>query len=210
MLRGTGLRLCHRTAPGDAMIRKLLFLLPSVVFLGACTTELDPQVANSGLGDFSLDRVVIVVDEPQQGYVISREADEAYMKAALEQAITSRFARFEGDNSYSIGIKVTGYVLARPGVPVLLAPRSLLGMNVNVYDDVPRRLNGKPKQLVVFEDAGGDTVVGSGYTQSAEEQLAEMADNAAIEIEKWLRENEDWFGGPAARPEAATAVAEGM
>ncbi|MFV0245785.1 MAG: hypothetical protein ACK5IB_12300 [Qingshengfaniella sp.] len=185
------------------MTRPWLFLLPVLALLAACTSEIDPATMQSGIGNFRLDRVVVIVDEPEQGYVISREADEAYMKAALEEALTRRFGRFEGDSTYSIGLKVTGYVLARRGIPVIASPRSLLGLNVNVYDSVPRRLNEAPKQMVVFERAGGDQVLGSGYTQTGEEQLAEMAENAAIEIERWLRENEAWFGGPEARPEGA-------
>ena len=62
-----------------------------------------------------------------------------------------------------------------------------------------RRMADRFHAQPVFEDAGGDQVVGSGYTQTADEQLEELASNAAIEIERWLRDNESWFGGRRAR-----------
>lgn len=181
--------------------------------LAACTTEIPPQIAREPIGDFRLEHLVVVVDEPIRGPV-SRSADDARLKAAVEEAVGARLSRFAGAGTYSIGIKVAGYVLAPRGIPVLFAPRSQLFLNVLVYDATPARITPEPLQLVVNEDAGGDTVVGSGFSQSADEQLVELAENAAIEIEKWLRENEAWFGGRAARgapprplgtPRAATA-----
>ncbi|MEV8467084.1 hypothetical protein AB0T83_09865 [Fluviibacterium sp. DFM31] len=185
----------------------LLRLLPTLLalaVLSACTTELDPEIQKTGLGDFSLDRLVVVMDDKPQSGFHSRKVSNDTLKAAVVKAVEPRLSRFDGEGSYSIGIKVQGYILAHPGVPVLLAPRSTLFLSVNVYDDVPRRLNPKPANLTVWEDAGGDTVVGSGYTQTGEEQLAELADNAAIEIERWLRENPQWF---KPKPGAAPADA---
>ncbi|OSP55116.1 hypothetical protein [Pseudoruegeria sp. SK021] len=176
------------------------FALAAVVGLSACTTELDSATQASGLGNFRLDRVVVVSDDPTRG-PLSRDIEDAALKAAVTDAVTARFGRFKGDETYSLGIKVQAFVLAYPGVPILLAPRSMLLLSVNVYNDVPVRLNPETLNLTVFEDAGGDTVMGSGYTQSAEQQLLEVADNAAIEIELWLRKNENWFGGARSRPE---------
>lgn len=180
------------------------FALAALLTLAACTSELDSETQASGLGDFRLDRVVVVVEDPTAG-AFSRSIDDAPMKAAVTDAIQARFSRFEGDKTYSIGIKVQGYVLAAPGIPVLLAPRSTLLLSVNVYNDIPARINKKPFNLTVFEDAGSDTVIGSGYTQTKEEQLAELANNAGIEIERWLRKNEGWFGGARSRPERKAA-----
>lgn len=168
--------------------------------LAGCTTELSEEVSQSDLGAFRLDRVVVIVDEPEQ-MPLSRQLDDETLKQAVIDAVEPRFRRFDGDQLYTIGINLQAYSLAAPGVPVLLTPRSLLAMSVNVYDDRPVRLNGPPKRLVVAEDAGGDTVIGSGYSQSAREQLAELADNAAIEIERWLRANPEWF---APKPAVAT------
>ncbi|MGS4945106.1 hypothetical protein ACVDG3_06475 [Meridianimarinicoccus sp. RP-17] len=176
------------------------FLVLALMGLAACTSPFDPEVENSGLGDFSLQHLVVIVDEPIQG-AVSRGVTDAQLKTAVTDAVDARFRRFAGDTPYSIGIKVQGYVLAPRAVPVLFAPRSQLYLSVNAYDGAQQRLNADTRNLIVNERAGGDTVIGSGYYQTAEEQLAELAENAAIEIERWLRENEDWFGGAAARPE---------
>lgn len=186
-----------------------LLLLVFTLIAAGCTSELDEATRNTPIGDFRLDRLVVVMDdEPQTGFH-SRKVSNATLKAAVEKAVEPRLRRFEGAGSYSIGIKVQGYILAHPGVPILLAPRSNLFLSVNVYDAVPSRINEEPRNLTIWEDAGGDTVVGSGYTQSADEQLAELADNAAVEIERWLRENEAWFGGRAARPATPPAPPAG-
>lgn len=184
------------------------FLLIALLGLAACTSPLDPEVQRSGLGDFRLQHLVVIVDEPIKGPV-SRSATDAQLKNAVTDAVGTRFRRFAGDTPFSIGIKVQGYVLAPRAVPILFAPRSHLFLSVNAYDGAQQRLNTDTLNLTVNERAGGDTVIGSGYTQTAAEQLEELADNAAIEIERWLRENEDWFGGAAARPENRSARGAG-
>lgn len=178
---------------------RLLFAL-AALFLSSCTTELDEVTRASSLGDFRLQHLVVIVDEPIKG-VVSRTVTDAQLKTAVTDAVAERFERFSGDTPFSIGIKVQGYVLSPRAVPILFAPRSQLFLSVNAYDGAQQRLNADTRNLVVNERAGGDTVIGSGYSQTADEQLVELAYNAAIEIERWLRENEDWFGGAAARPE---------
>ncbi|WP_172327058.1 hypothetical protein [Mangrovicoccus sp. HB161399] len=174
------------------MNRRTALALTASLALTACTTDISPDVAGRPLGDFSLQHLVVVVDDPQKG-PMSRSTDDASIETAVTQAVDARFRRFEGSGKYSIAIKVVAYALAAPGIPVILAPRSLLAMNVGIYDSGQKRISGDWKQLVVWEDAGGDQILGTGYTQGAEEQLAELADNAAVEIEKWMRENEGWF-----------------
>ncbi len=165
----------------------------AVLLLAAgCTTDLSPDVARQPIGDFRLEHLVVVVEEPFSP-AVSRKLSDEVIDAALTEAVEARLGRFDGAGTYSIGIKVSGYVLAPRAIPIIFAPRSQLYLNILAYDATPERLNAEPRQLVVNERAGGDTVIGSGYTQSAEEQLAELADNAAIEIEKWLRDNADWF-----------------
>jgi len=164
----------------------------------ACTAELDEATRAAPIGEFKLDRLVVVVDEPIRGPVSRRSEDDA-IREAVRSAVETRLRRFRGAGSYSIGIKVQGYVLAPPGIPVLLAPRSQLFLSVLAYDATPARINPEPLRLVVNERAGLDTMIGSGYTQSAEEQLEELAQNAAIEIERWLRDNAEWFAGDSAQ-----------
>jgi len=193
------------------MIRGIVSLMSAVALLvlAGCTEELPQDVVRGDLGAFRLDRLVVVADNPEQ-LPFSREMDAASLKAAVTKAVEPRFRRFKGDQLYSIGINIQAYSLAAPGIPVVAAPKSFLALSVNVYDDRPARLNAKPKRLLITEDAGGDAVVGSGYTQSAQEQLDELADNAAIEIERWLRENPGWFApksAPKSAPESATQKA---
>ena len=164
----------------------------SLMLAVGCTTDLSPEVARQPIGDFRLEHLVVVVDDPFSP-AVSRKLSDEVIAAALTEAVEARLGRFEGSGTNFIGVKVAGYVLAPRAVPILFAPRSQLYLNVIAYDAAQNRLNAEPHQLVVNERAGGDTVIGSGYTQSAEEQLAELADNAAIEIEKWLRDNADWF-----------------
>lgn len=163
-----------------------------------CTTELDPELFGTAIGDFRMTHLQVTVDDPIV-IGLSRKLDDDTLKAALSQSLQQRFSQFEGTGDYVLSVQLVGYVLAQPGIPVLLAPRSLLGMNVSVFvkdNGEYRRLNEEAYRLVTFEDAGGDTVVGSGYTQTAEEQLHEMAENAAVDIEKWMRKNPDWFVAP--------------
>ncbi|MEM8555593.1 MAG: hypothetical protein AAGF71_12315 [Pseudomonadota bacterium] len=182
-----------------------LWRIMSVALLAlllGCTSELEPEVAQSSLEDFSLGRLIVVVDAPGKG-ALSRTASDDVINASVTNALNAQFGRFDGRGQYILGVKVVGYVLAQPGIPVILAPRSILLMNVLVFDPAGRKLHDDPKRLTVFEDAGGDTVVGSGYTQSAQEQLDELSSNAAIEIEKWMRENADWFVLPPELSELA-------
>jgi len=163
-----------------------------VLFLGACTTDIAEATRDTPIGDFRMERLVVVVDDPYSPPV-SRKVDNAAIERALNDALQGRLGRFDGGGTHYIGVKAVGYVLAPRAVPILFAPRSQLFLNVIAYDGRQKRLNEAPLHLVVNERAGGDTFIGSGYTQTAEEQLAELAANAAIEIEKWLRENAAWF-----------------
>lgn len=185
---------------------RLAAVILILLSLVGCTTELPLGQRGTPIGDFNLTQLQVSVKDPIVGG-LSRKADDAVFETALNQALHARFDRFDGTGIYTLKVDLVGYVLAAPGIPILLAPRSLLGMNVNVYvfeNGAWRRLNAETYKLVTFEDAGGDTVLGSGYTQNAQEQLDELAANAAIEIEKWMRENADWFVAPDPAPKAGS------
>jgi hypothetical protein len=98
-------------------------------------------------------------------------------------------------------MSIEGYVLAQPGVPVLFAPKSILVINLTVWDDAKNlKLTPKPHQITVFESLDQGPVVGSGYTKSAEEQLKNLSQNAAKAIESYLvKQNAEngWFNGDA-------------
>lgn len=178
-----------------------LFAVLSLSFLAACAAE-DPNAPPEDFGDFALG-YNIVVAKNAQAVGPSRKATAEEWEAALKTAIGERFARYQGEKLYHIGVGVDAYALAVPGVPVVLSPKSVLAVTVNVWDDTAgRTVNAAPKQFTVFEGLTGDTVVGSGLTRTREEQMATLSANAARQINVWLVENKAWF-----TPEAVAARA---
>lgn len=175
-------------------VRRLIAFGLLCAALSACTRPIEQEIAAQPIGDFSLANLVVVVNDPIKG-PMSRELSDDQIEAAVRGAVQSRLGRFTGAGRYTIGIKVGGYVLARRGIPVLVAQKSILLMNVGLFDETGQMISGDWKRMTVFEEAGGDTIIGSGYSQTAEEQLAELANNTAIQIERWLRENADWVNG---------------
>ena len=136
---------------------------------------------------------------------ISRDATPEAWEKALEKAMEDRFGRYDGDKLYNIGISIDAFALAPPGVPLVLNPKSALGITVSIWDDAAqKKLNDEGKQLIVMEKMSGETVVGSGLTKSAAEQMETLSYNAAKAIEGWLLTNPEWFGLPA-KPAAAAA-----
>jgi hypothetical protein len=118
--------------------------------------------------------------------------------------------RYEGDKLYHIGVGVDAYALAVPGVPLVLSPKSVLAITVNVWDDTAgRKINAEPKQFTVLEQISGATVVGSGLTQSKDEQMANLSANAARLINDWMVENAAWFTPEAVAARAALAAIAG-
>jgi hypothetical protein len=190
-------------------LTRLSLLFTLVLFLGACAKNdlLDPPVP---LGNFKLGLNIVVADNAQK-VPISRSATADEWEAALKKAVDARFGRYDGDKFYNIGINVDGFAIAPPGIPVVVAPKSVLAIKVTVWDDAAgQKLNEEPKQLIVFESFSGDTVIGTGITRSRAQQMAALSFNAARSVEKWFLENPEWFGlPPLALPEdtgdAATA-----
>ncbi len=184
--------------------RRLLAAI-ALPLLAACASSLDDLDATpQPLGDFYLGHNIVVASNVTRG-PLSREASEEELEAAVKAAIDQRFRRFDGDRLYHLAISVDGYVLAQPGIPVVAAPRSALIFGVTVWDDAAEaKLNDTPHRITVLEDLSGDTIVGSGLTRTAEQQLESLSFNAARAVERWLRENEAWF-----TRFPATAVAAG-
>jgi hypothetical protein len=181
------------------MFRSLAILC--VLALAACTNSNDLGRAPVPLGDFALGYNVVVAPKMVKGPV-SREATEEEWKAALTTAIDERFRRYDdlGSKLYHLGVSVEGYVLAEPGIPIVLSPKSVLIINLTVWDDAAQaKLNSEPHQLTILESASGKSILGSGLTQSKEEQMAALSSNAAKEIQNWMAKQmaeEKWFGGP--------------
>jgi hypothetical protein len=177
------------------------FLRPTLLALGlgfslsACQTNdlAEPPVP---LGNFALGHNIVVTSNMQK-VPISRNATPEAWEAALEKAMEARFGRYDGDKLYNIGISIDAFALAPPGVPLVLNPKSALGMTVSIWDDAAqRKLNEEGKQIIVMEKMSGETVVGSGLTQSAAKQMEVLSYNAAKAVEGWLLDNPEWFGLP--------------
>ncbi|MCB1388208.1 MAG: hypothetical protein KDK12_03515 [Rhodobacteraceae bacterium] len=162
------------------------------------------------LGDFRLCYNIVTTNEAVQG-PLSREADVEAFAEEIRNEIDRRFSRYEGDRLYHIALHLDAYVLAVPGIPLVASPRSALIVSANVWDDqLGRPLNEQPEQLTILESAGGSSIVGSGLTMSAEEQMTMLSQNAALRVETWLAEHPEWFthaADPAADVEAPAAGA---
>lgn len=177
----------------------LLLLLSTLAACGGGASDLSqPPVP---LGDFNLVHNVVVASKALKGGPISRDATEDQLTTAVRSAIADRFDRYDGARDYHFGVSVEGYILAQPGIPLVLAPKSGLIIRVTVWDDAAdKKLNDPPEQITVLETFGTGAIVGSGYTLTAEEQLEQLAQNAAKAIERFLVQQmneEGWFTAPA-------------
>ena len=99
------------------------------------------------LGNFSLGHNVVVAPNLVKGPV-SREADKDQFIAIMKEAVAERFDRFEGENIYHFGVSLEGYVLAQPGIPLVASPKSILILNLTVWDDeAGKKLNEEIEQI---------------------------------------------------------------
>ena len=179
---------------------RILSALISIVVLSACNGASDLNKPAVPLGDFNLYHNIVVAPKVQK-LPISREVSEEVLTTAVKDAIAERFDRYEGARNYHFGVSVEGYVLAPPGIPLVLAPKSIMILNLTVWDDAAgQKLTDEPHQITVFESLDQGPIVGSGYTKTAEEQLKNLSQNAAKSIETYLvKQNkaEGWFERPA-------------
>lgn len=167
----------------------------ALLALAGCTTPPDLAQPVEPIGDFRLGHNIVVSEAPTQG-PMSRDATDEELEEAVRLALAERLERFDGDGLYHLGVKVEAYVLAQPGIPLLLAPRSVMLLAVNIWDNETReRLNAEPIRITAFEGANTSVpFIPSGLAKSRETQLRNLAQSAAQEIEELLRENEAaWF-----------------
>ncbi len=195
------------TAPANL---RPLALLAALALLSACASGRDLGEMRPELGDFRLSHNITVDANAQQG-PLSRPAEPGAWKQAIEAEVARRLGRYEGDRLYHVAVHVDAYILALPGIPVVASPRSALIISVNLWDDaLGRPLNDRARQFTVLESLSGESVVGSGLTQSAEQQMTNLARNAALMIENWLAENPHWFDPDLdTPPPSARAVGDG-
>ncbi|MFV0491215.1 MAG: hypothetical protein ACK5M4_05315 [Pseudorhodobacter sp.] len=170
-----------------------------VMLLAGCAQDnvVEPPVE---LGNFKLGFAVVVADSAEK-VPISRTADPAAWKKSLTDALNRRLKRYDGEKFFNLGVSVDAYALAPPGVPLVISPKSALVISVTVWDDAAgKKLNEKPEQFTIFEGLSGDTIVGSGLTKTAEEQMATLSFNAARRVERYLADNPQLFGLPPKPP----------
>ena len=176
-------------------MQKLLRI--AVLFLAAGCSAGQLADAPRDLGDFKLGHSVVVADNTSS-IPLSRRASEEELMLSLDQAIDERFGDYSGSQFYHIAVNVGGYMLAPPGIPILLSPKSALIAEVSVWDDTAgHKLTDHPKQFTVFEDTTlASFFAGSGHVRTKQEQLDGLSENLAQQIEAWLveqHEGNDWF-----------------
>lgn len=176
------------------MRRAILALLGGVLLAACTTTPEDLSVSPVPLGDFRLGHNIAIADNVVLG-PFSRELTEQQLETELQNAVAKRLRRYDGDGLYHLGIVMGGLVLAQPGIPVVYAPKSVMILDVSVFDNVTQqRLNPEAKRIQVGEGFRNMVpILGSGLVREADVQLANLAENAAREIEAWLQENPEWF-----------------
>jgi hypothetical protein len=190
------------------MTLPLRFLpLLALGLLMACANGRDLGEMRPELDNFRLSHNIVIDTQAQQG-PLSRAAPEGAWQRTLQAEVARRFGRYEGERLYHVAIHVDAYVLAVAGVPLVVSPRSALIIGVHVWDDeLGRPLNEERRQFTILESLSGETVVGSGLTQSAQQQMTNLSRNAVLQIENWLAENPQWF--PPRTPAGTEGEGEG-
>lgn len=188
-------------------LRSMMLLL-GLTALAACGSN-DLEEPPVALGDFKLGLNIVFADNMQK-VPISRDATVEDWESGIKRAVQARFGRYQGSRFYNIGIAVDGYALAPPGIPVVAAPKSVVVVTANVWDDATQtRLNGEPKQFTIFENVDPNMVIGSGLTKTKRQQLDALSYNVAKALEKWFVENPNWFANPPVpdlRPDGSKAT----
>lgn len=188
------------------MLRAVAFGLCLGLIAACARTDLDQPPPP--LGDFKLGLNIVVTANTRK-IPLSRHATGAEWEAAMETAIQNRFGRYTGAKFYNIGISVDAYALAPPGIPVVLKPKSLLIITANIWDDAAqKKLNPLGKQLSIFEGLSPETFIGSGLTQTREQQIARLAYKSAKGVETWLLGQPEWFGLPPHKGSRAAKATE--
>lgn len=176
------------------MFRKTIGLLVCLTVMACGTVEEDLTETPKPLGQFRLGHNIAIADNVTKG-PFSREFTETQLEVSVQNQVAKRLRRYDGDGLYHLGIVVGGIVLAKPGIPVVYAPQSVMILDVTVFDNATQeKLNEKPERIFAGEGMRNAVpFLGSGYARSAELQLENLSASAAREIEAWLRENPQWF-----------------
>ena len=184
-----------------AHVLRLIGVGCAVILVAGCAAQ-DLDEPPVDLGPFRLG-LNIVVTENMQKVPISREATAEEWETGLKKAVANRFgpARYDGDRFYNIGINIDGYALAPPGIPVVAAPKSVVVVSANIWDDAnSQKLNSEARQFTVFESLSGESVIGTGLTSTKKQQIEALSYNVAKALEGWFLENPQWFDPAGAVP----------
>ena len=176
-------------------MRRYFALLVPLLLLTACGSGIEPSDLPPPLGDFALGYSVVVAPNLVSGPLSRKVSSEAWT-TALKMAIDRRFETHQGPRLYHIAVSLEGYLLAKPGVPFVLSPKSALILNVTIWDDAAGvKLNAEPHQITVLESFNTKSLIGSGITMSRQEQFNNLVQNAALSIESWLETHPQqvWF-----------------
>lgn len=168
-----------------------------LLFLVACsppTQDFDAKLVP--IGNFRLGQIIHSANIELTKGPLSRSASREEWVTAVSGAFNDRFIRFDGGAYYHLGITLNGYILAKPGIPLIAAPKSILIFSVVVLEDhTGKVLNKNPHQITVIEQLKVSSLLGSGYTKSGGQQINDLAQQAALSTETWLR-LQPWFDGP--------------
>jgi hypothetical protein len=175
----------------------------AALLLASCAETTDVETGPpEPLGDFKLGFATVFADNAEKG-PLSREATSDELEIGLKAEMDRVFGAYSGSKFYNLAVSVDTYILAVPGIPLVASPKSALIVSLNVWDDAKNaRISEEHKQFTVLEKiTGGSLLLGSGLTQSKEEQLIGLQKSAVKQILAWLQENDHLFA-----PEAAVAV----
>ncbi len=178
-----------------------------LLVLAACDAH-DAGEPPRPMGKFAMG-LNIVVPETAQTIPISRQAKPEEWKAVMTAAMDERFGSYQGDKLFDFGISIDGYLLAPPGVPLVASPRSALIITVNVWDDGKQQLLVKGgKRMTIIEGTSPDSIIGSGWTQTKQQQMKKLAFNAAHAVQEYMLAHPDWLEMTTDQvPAPTTAVA---
>lgn len=176
-----------------------------LVLLSACQPDkeatnidniADPLPPAAPMGDFRLGHNIVLTNNTQIG-PMSREVELVAWELMLGEQINKRLGikRYNGDGLYHIGVSISGYLLAPPGIPLIASPRSMLVVRVTFWDDkTQKKLNDKPKEFIILDQGLiASSFKGTGLSATVEEQMLELCERAVEKIENWLRQNQTWF-----------------
>lgn len=165
----------------------------AAILLSGCA-NFGSKATQDPIGDFDLGYAIVVGPKMEKG-PLSREIDPEFVIETLKSSLDTHFAEFKGDNFYHLSVIVEGYILSPPGVPLLMSPRSALIVKLTVWDDATQLpMLVEPHEMMIVEGTSAKTIIGSGLTQTAEEQVASLSRSAGRQIENWLRSQHKELG----------------